>query len=143
LKESVASKNLDIALVYSGDFFDSLYFAIDNDLEVTFDMYVDQERNNVWFDAMVVPKTSNNVELAHKFINFFLDENNALDNASYIGYCPPLTNVYNQILEDEDIKELVTHPGYHPGNVNGQIYRHLGNDIAIKMDNILSKAKIR
>lgn len=142
LKDSVSSKNLDIALVYSGDFFDSLYFAIDNDYEVTFDMFVDQERNNVWYDAMVIPKTASKKELAHSFINFFLDEEHALENASYIGYCPPLTNVYQAILKDKDMKELVNHPGYYPGNVNGQVYRYLGTEVALKMDDILRRAKI-
>ena len=142
LKESVAAKNLDIALVYSGDFFDSLYFAIDNDLEVTFDMFVDQKKNNVWFDVMVIPKTATKVELAHAFINFFLDEDNALENASYIGYCPPITSVYEAMLEDEEIAELVTHPGYYPGGVEGTVYRHLGVNIAQKMDSILSRVKI-
>ncbi|MFA7435040.1 MAG: extracellular solute-binding protein [Bacilli bacterium] len=146
LKEAVASKNLDIALVYSGDFFDQLYFSIDNDIDVTFDMFVDQERNNVWFDAMVIPKTSasqEKIDLAHAFINFFLDEDNALENATYIGYCPPLSAVYDAILEDEDISDLVTHPGYYPGTVDGQIYRHLGSAVANRMDEILNRAKIR
>lgn len=142
LKEAVVSQNLDIALVYSGDFFDSLYFAIDNELDVTFDMYVDQDVNNIWFDVMVIPKTSTKVELAHAFINFFLDEENAIENASYIGYCPPIKSVYEALLEDEDLQDLVTHPAYYPGNVNGQVYRHLGVDIALKMDAILSRVKI-
>lgn len=143
LKEAVSSKNLDIALVYSGDFFDSLYFAVDNDIEVTFDLFVDQEKNNIWFDGMVIPKTSTNPDLAHSFINFFMDEENALENASYIGYCPPLTNVYAAIKDIEGMSDLVDHPGYYPGTVNGQIYRHLGNEVAIRMDQILSKAKIK
>jgi len=143
LKEAVASKNLDIALVYSGDFFDTLYFFVENDIDVTFDMFVDQNNNNIWFDVMVIPKTSKNVELAHAFINFFLDEENAIENASYIGYCPPLTPVYEALLADEELAPLVTHPAYYPGNVNGTVYRHLGVDIALKMDAILSRVKIQ
>lgn len=142
LKEAVANKNLDIALVYSGDFFDQLYFTIENENDVTFNMFVDQEYNNVWFDAMVIPKTATKVDLAHKFINFFLDEENAYENASYIGYCPPLTAVYESILEDEDMAELIAeYPVYYPGDVNGKVYRYLGNDIALKMDGILSRAR--
>ncbi len=143
LKDDVSNKNLDIALVYSGDFFDSLYFALENDIQVTFDMFVDQEKNNVWFDAMVIPVTATKIDLAHEFINFFLDPENALENAKEIGYCPPLAAVYAEIKLDEEIGEIVNHPAYYPGNVNGQIYRYLGSEVALKMDNILNKAKIK
>jgi spermidine/putrescine-binding protein len=146
LKSAVATKNLDIALVYSGDFFDSLYFAMENNTEVTFDLFVDQQKNNVWFDTMAIPKTvpEDKIDLAHAFINFFLDEDNALENASYIGYCPPITAVYEAIIEDIELSPLVTHPGYYPGNiVNGQVYRHLGVEIAQRMDEILNRAKIK
>ena len=143
LKGAIVDKNLDISLVYSGDFFDSLYFALDEGIEPTFDMYVDQDNNNVWFDAMVIPKTATKIDLAHEFINFFLDEENALENASYIGYCPPLSAVYTAITQDEEISELVNHPGYYPGKVNGSVYRHLGNEVAQRMDSILLKAKTK
>ena len=142
LREDISTKNLDIALVYSGDYFDALYLALDNDLPVEFDMYVDQEVNNIWFDAMVIPITSTQTDLAHKFINFFLDPENALDNALYIGYCPPLTAVYEAVLEDEDMSEIAVHPAYYPGNINGEVYKFLGAEIATLMDNILNRAKI-
>lgn len=141
LKELVAQKNLDVALVYSGDFFDVLYNYLDNEMEVTFDMFVPQDRNNVWYDSMVIPTTSKNVELAHKFIDFFLDEDNALENASEIGYCPTLSGVYQQMLLDESIVDVVTHPGYYPGNVNGLSFRYLGADIHTKMDDILTDVR--
>lgn len=143
LKEAVVSKNLDIALVYSGDFFDSLYFALDSNLAVTFDMYVPQENNNIWFDTMVIPVTATKIDLAHEFINFFLDDDNGYENASYIGYCPTVTNVYNMMLADTELADIVKHPGYYPGNVQGDVYRHLGEAVAIKMDEILTRVKIK
>ncbi|HHX78627.1 MAG TPA: ABC transporter substrate-binding protein [Acholeplasmataceae bacterium] len=141
LKELVAQKNLDVALVYSGDFFDVLYNYLDNEMEITFDMFVPQDRNNVWYDSMVIPTTSKNKELAHKFIDFFLDEDNALENASAIGYCPTLSGVYQQMLLDESIVDVVTHPGYYPGGVNGVSFQYLGSDIHTKMDDILTDVR--
>jgi spermidine/putrescine-binding protein len=142
LKDAVASQNLDIALVYSGDFFDTLYATIEADVPVTFDMYV-PNKNNVWFDAMVIPVTSKNPDLAHKFINYFQNEEVAYENAAYIGYCPTILNVYNQLLEDPEMKDFVTHQGYYPGSItDGEIYRYLGENIALEMDSILNRVKI-
>lgn len=142
LKELVAQKNLDVALVYSGDFFDVLYNYLNNETEVTFDMYVPQDNNNIWYDAMAIPKTSNNVALAHKFIDFFLDSDNALENASEIGYCPTLSEVYQQMLLDDEIKDVVSHPGYYPGGVSGVSYQYLGPEISSKMDDILTDVRL-
>ncbi len=38
------------------------------------DYVVPKEGSNLWFDNMVIPKTAKNVEGAHKFINFMLNE---------------------------------------------------------------------
>ena len=62
-----------MALVYSGDYFDQLYVAEEDEIEVNFAFYA-PETTNIWVDGFVIPKTSENVDLAHKFINFFIDE---------------------------------------------------------------------
>ena len=142
LKTAVVSQNLDIALVYSGDFFDQYYFLLETGAEITFDLHVPLDGNNIWFDAMVIPNTATKIDLAHKFINFFLDIDNAIQNTIHVGYCSVIDEVYQAVLEDEEITDLVQHPAYYPGNVNGEIYRHLGQDIALRMDDILTKAKI-
>ncbi len=141
LKEAVAAKNLDIALVYSGDFFDTVYNYMYNDMEITFDMYAPTEINNVWFDAMVIPTTSKNPDLAHKFIDYFLEHENALENAFEVGYCPSLQGVYEEMLADEEIAIVVTHPAYLPDEVNGVSYHYLGADVSTKMDNILNEVR--
>lgn len=141
LKEAVAAKNLDIALVYSGDFFDTVYNYMYNEMEITFDMYVPKELNNVWFDSMVIPTTSKNTELAYKFIDFFLAQENALENALEVGYCPALQGVYEEMLLDEEIELVVKHPAYLPSDVNGVSYHYLGSDVATKMDNILNEVR--
>jgi spermidine/putrescine-binding protein len=143
LKTAIVSQNLDIALVYSGDFFDQFYFALETNAEITFDMHVPTTKNNIWFDAMVIPNTATKVDLAHEFINFFLDIDRAIENTVYVGYCSVISAVNEVVTEDEDLKEIFQHDAFHPGDVNGEIYRHLGQDIALRMDEILTKAKIR
>ncbi len=44
-------------------------------------------------DIMVVSSKAQHPVLAHQFINFLYDRDNALDNFSYEGYQPPLTGV--------------------------------------------------
>jgi spermidine/putrescine-binding protein len=60
LKGLVAEGSLDMALVYSGDFFDIEYAFYEDDLEINFDFYAPQ-KTNVWIDGFVIPTTSQNV----------------------------------------------------------------------------------
>lgn len=63
---------------------------------------IPKEGTNLWFDAMVIPKTSRNKEAAEKFINFMTDPDNALRNAEYIGYSTP--NLAALEMLDEEIR---------------------------------------
>ena len=47
------------------------------------------EGSNLWFDNIVIPKTSKNQEGAYDFINFMLKPESAKQNAEYIGYSTP------------------------------------------------------
>ncbi|WP_203364522.1 ABC transporter substrate-binding protein [Bacillus sp. REN10] len=61
---------------------------------------VPEEGSNLWFDNMVIPKTSKNVEAAHQFINFMLDPKNAAQNADYVGYSTPNKKALEFMPED-------------------------------------------
>lgn len=50
---------------------------------------IPEEGTNLWFDNIVIPKTSQNTEGAYAFINFMLDPENAALNADYVGYSTP------------------------------------------------------
>ncbi len=82
LKGLVIQGTLDMALVYSGDYFSEYYLAIEDAVEINFDYYV-PETTNIWVDAMVIPTSAQNLDLAHQFIDFFLDYDNALQNSDY------------------------------------------------------------
>ena len=142
LKTGVASEKYDLALVYSGDFFDTLYslYEESDDPEITFDM-VAPMNNNVFFDAMVIPQNSMNEELAYKFIDFMIEFENSLQNASYVGYCPTQTKVYEAVLEELDFDEK-TASVYYPGNItNGEIYKYLGTKAYEVYDLIYKRVK--
>lgn len=129
LKVGVASGKYACALVYSGDFFDVLYSALEEEVDINFDIYCPTENNNIFFDAMVIPKTSQNTELAYKFIDFMLVHENSLANASYVGYSPTLKSVYEAMCEDPEMMEVTSNKAYNPGQLNGEIYAYLGKDI--------------
>lgn len=70
----------DAALIYSGDAITAM--RENKNLEYA----VPKEGSNKWFDAMAVPKSSKNKELAEEFINFMCETKNAKLNADEIGY---------------------------------------------------------
>ena len=81
-----------IAPYYAGDFF-TMY--ADNEL---LDFYYPDGATNVFVDAMCVPSSTQNYELALEYINFMLTEEVAIENAEYICYASPNSLVY----ENED-----------------------------------------
>jgi spermidine/putrescine transport system substrate-binding protein len=44
-------------------------------------------------DTIAIPKTAKNPVLAHLFLDFLLDSQNAIDNFSWVGYQPPMKAV--------------------------------------------------
>lgn len=72
------------------------------------DFVVPKEGTNRFVDAMVVPKSSKNKDLAEQFINFMLEEDVALANIEYIGYSTPMSNVKD--LLDEEVQNSFSYP---------------------------------
>lgn len=58
-------------------------------------------------DTMTVCRSAQNPVLAHHFLNFMLDEQNAYDNfAGFVGYQPPLTSIDpDRLVADEVVPE--------------------------------------
>ncbi len=76
-----------VAAYYAGDFL-SMYG--DND-ELAF--FYPTEGTNSYIDAMCVPKSSQNKDLAMAYINFMCEKENGVANALYTYYASPLTTV--------------------------------------------------
>ncbi len=139
LKGLVISGNLDLALVYSGDYFSEYYVALEDEIDITFDFYV-PDVTNVWLDAMVIPKNSQNVELAHQFIDFFLRPDIAIQNSDYIGYAPCYQQVYDLMISEEYGYDFDTFDPYPAGAVR-QMYVYGSDDRQNRIVQILSRAK--
>lgn len=102
--DNMVSANKAMAVVYSGD---AAYIMSENpDLEYT----RPDQGTNLWYDAMVITRDCKDVELAHKYIDFFLNEENALANSEEVGYASPVKSAYEEMQQTtyEGISAYVT-----------------------------------
>ena len=88
-----------IAPYFAGDF---LTMAAENE---DLDFYYPTEGTNYFVDAMCIPKTSKNVDVAHEYINYMISLEAARANALYIGYASPNTAV----TSDPTYQELLAY----------------------------------
>ncbi|HEY4552669.1 MAG TPA: ABC transporter substrate-binding protein [Bacillaceae bacterium] len=94
IKLLVANEEAAIGVVWSGEAADIMWENED------LDYVIPEEGSNLWFDNMVIPKSAQNVDGAHQFINFMLDPENAAQNAEYVGYSTP-NAIALELLPDE------------------------------------------
>lgn len=83
IKMYMQSNEADVAVTWSGEAKE----IVDNNSNMRY--FVPKQGSNMWFDNIVIPKTSTNRNGAYKFINFMLEPKNAAQNAEYIGYSTP------------------------------------------------------
>ena len=89
--DNMISGNKAMAVVYSGD----ASYIISENPELGY--YTPQQGTNTWYDAMVITKDCNEVDLAHEFINFMLDDENALSNTEEVGYTSTVKSAFEEM----------------------------------------------
>lgn len=87
-----------ISAYYAGDFL-TMY---ENNPDL--DLFYPDEGTNLYVDAMCVPKTSQNPEIAERYINFMLSEEPAVANAEYTYYASP----NRLVMENEEYIEYMS-----------------------------------
>ena len=92
-KNEIQDGTIWLGHAYNGD---ALQVMEEND-EVGF--VLPREGSTLWIDFFAIPRNAESKELAHKFINFFLEENNALKNAEYVQYATPNLAAYDKLDE--------------------------------------------
>lgn len=80
IKDKMVRGEAEAALIYSGD----AMYSISQNPNLAY--AVPAEGSNIWFDAMVIPASSQNKELAEEFINFMCETENAKKNAEHNGF---------------------------------------------------------
>ena len=111
--DNMISGNMAMAVVYSGD---AAYIMTENE-ELTYtEPY---QGTNVWCDCMVITKDCENTKLAHQFMNFMLEEENALANTEEVGYSSPVKSAFEemQATEYDGICAYVSRVGYEKDEV--------------------------
>ena len=117
----MANEEAAVALVWSGDARDIMW---ENE---ALDYVVPEEGSNLWFDNMVIPKTADNVEGAHQFINFMLDPEIAAQNTEYVSYSTPNKEALNYLP-----KETVEDERFYPSpelTDRLEVYENLGKEM--------------
>ncbi|HEY8392541.1 MAG TPA: spermidine/putrescine ABC transporter substrate-binding protein [Capillibacterium sp.] len=132
VKDKMIAGEAALAVVYSGD---AIFMKRENpDLEYA----LPQEGSNLWFDAMVVPKTSKHKAEAEKFINFMCEPEIAFKNADYIGYSSPHREVKKMLDPD-----LVNDPAAYPNEedlVGYDVFKDLSDYLKV-YDRIWTEVK--
>ena len=104
LREKMVGGNGTIAVMYSGEVEYIKEEGKNNGYE--YEYILPAEGVNFTIDAWVIPKNSQNKELAKKWIDFMLDENIALMNYDYMHYGIANTKTIELIKERDGIEVL-------------------------------------
>lgn len=83
IKMELINGNAAMGVVYSGD----AVACIAENPDLAF--AVPKEGSNVWFDNVIIPKSSTHAAEAEAFINFLCGAEVAAQNSEYIGYSTP------------------------------------------------------
>ena len=132
IKMYMANEEASVAVTFSGEAADMMY---ENE---HIHYVIPSEGSNLWFDNMVIPKTSKNEEGAYAFLNFMLEPENAAKNAEYIGYSTPnkkaLALLPDEITQDKQFypsDELMKHLEVYE-NLGAQ-YLGIYNDLFLEL----------
>ena len=103
IKDAIVGEEAALGVVWSGD---AIAMIRQNpDLEYI----VPKEGTNLWFDSMVIPKSTTNKEGAEKFINFMSRPDISAKNTDYIGYSTPIEAAI-ELLPDDIKNSKVAYP---------------------------------
>ena len=113
--DNMIAGNKAIAVVYSGD--GALIMSENENME----FFEPDQGTNLWYDGMVITKNCQNLELAHEYIDFFLQEDVAYENTLYVGYSSSNQAVYEKMIAEdyEGIGAYVPRVGYEKDEVFG------------------------
>ena len=127
-----------VAAYYAGDYL-SMY---EDNEDLAF--FYPKEGTNIYVDAMCIPKTSRNSELAMEYINFMCREDIGVANALYTYYASPLTTVVTNEEYDEEMGEeaLEILYGEAASSVPTQAYLNLSADRLMLLNSLWEELKV-
>ena len=125
-KMELVNGTATMCVTYSGD----ALMAIAENPDLAY--VVPKEGSNMWFDNIIIPKTSQHTAEAEAFINFLCDAEVAKQNAEYIYYCSPNAAAI-ELLDEEFTADPTFNP---PQDVLDRctVFRDLGDFITVFSD---------
>ena len=128
-----------VAAYYAGDFL-SMY---EDNEDLAF--FYPKEGTNVFVDAMCIPASSQNPEIAERYIDFMLSEEAAIANAEYICYASPNKLVAQNADYRAAMEEI--HPDaidilYGTEELDLQFYENLPSDQLMLLNDLWEDLKI-
>ncbi len=127
-----------IAAYYAGDFL-TMYESND-DLE----FFYPAEGTNLYVDAMCIPKSSQNKEIAERYIDFMLTRDPAVANAEYTYYASP-NRVVQEDAEYIEYMNSIKDGGYElmygTDSVPTSSYKNLDADTLILINGLWEELK--
>ncbi|MGM9643342.1 MAG: PotD/PotF family extracellular solute-binding protein [Eubacteriales bacterium] len=127
-----------ISAYYAGDYL-AMY---ENNPDLEF--YYPKEGTNFYLDAMCIPKSSKNKEIAERYINFMLMEEPAIANAEYTYYASP----NRLVVESEEyieymgeIKDDAYEKMYDTESVQTSTYKNLSGEKLMLINQLWEELK--
>ena len=127
-----------IAAYYAGDYL--AMYENNSDL----DFFYPEEGTNLYVDAMCIPASSKNKEIAERYIDFMLTEEPAVANAEYTYYASP----NRVVVESEEyieymgeIKEDAYEKMYATDGVKTSTYRNLTGEKLMLINTLWEELK--
>ncbi|MEA4961750.1 Spermidine/putrescine-binding periplasmic protein [bioreactor metagenome] len=132
VKDKMIGGEAALAVVWSGD---AIYMKRENpDLEYV----IPKEGSNIWFDAVVIPKSSQHKKEAELFINYLCETEVAFKNADFIGYATPHIEA-KKMLPIDLISDKSAYP--EDGDLkNSEVFEDLAGSLP-KYDRIWTEVK--
>jgi spermidine/putrescine transport system substrate-binding protein len=133
VKDKMIEGEAALAVVWSGDAF----YCISENKDL--DYVIPVEGSNLWFDSMVIPKTSRHQKEAEIFINYMCETDTAFNNAEYIGYATPHTEARKK-LDPELTGNRNAYP--EPADLlNAEIFEYPGDETNKEYNRIWTEIK--
>lgn len=130
----MAQGEADIGITFSGE------AAMAIDMNDKLDYIIPKEGSNIWFDTIVIPKTSKNHEGAYSLINYLLRPDIAARNADYIWYATPNKKAMD-LIDPEARADKTLYPDDDTIN-KLEVFKNLGKETTILYNDLFLDLKI-
>lgn len=130
----MAQGEADIGITFSGE------AAMAIGMNDKLDYIIPKEGSNIWFDTIVIPKTSKNHEGAYSLINYLLRPDIAARNADYIWYATPNKKAMD-LIDPEARADKTLYPDDDTIN-KLEVFKNLGKETTILYNDLFLDLKI-